>query len=296
MLLVVACNDSEITSPSSGALQLAPTTSAGVATAGHIAFVRNGDIYVMNADGSGIRRLTTGGAGQPAWSQDGKKLAFVRIQGGNADVYTMNADGTGVVRVTHASAYDGAPAWSPDGSKIAFASSRDGESRIYAMNANGTGVTLLTRHLLNQCTHPCAFVRSPAWSPSGEKIAFVHRFGDFGATRIEVVNSDGSGLTPLAAAGLATGVSWSRTDRIVFDRYTASTKWDIYVVKPDGTGLLALTHDTTTDEKPSWSPDGTRLAFASNRTLPWGIYAMNANGTGIARLSQGSGDQPAWGP
>jgi plastocyanin len=77
------------------------------------------DIYVINADGSGLTRLTTDAhSGNPAWSPDGRRIAFTR----GSEIYVMNADGSGATRLTNNPGQDNAPAWSPDGTKIAFAS------------------------------------------------------------------------------------------------------------------------------------------------------------------------------
>lgn len=84
-----------------------------------IAFVSyrdgNMEIYVMNADGSGVTRLTNhpGSDAHPAWSPDGRKIAFQSDRDGNSEIYVMNADGSGVTRLTYSPAYDGEPAWSP---------------------------------------------------------------------------------------------------------------------------------------------------------------------------------------
>ncbi|MCH8978080.1 MAG: PD40 domain-containing protein, partial [Armatimonadetes bacterium] len=114
-----------------------------------IAFVseRNGneEIYVMNMDGTGQRRLTNNPAvdSSPSFSPDGTKIAFSSTRDGDFEIYVMNADGTGQTNLTNSAAIDGNPSFSPDGSKIAFSSDRSGNQEVYVMNVDGTGLTRL---------------------------------------------------------------------------------------------------------------------------------------------------------
>jgi dipeptidyl aminopeptidase/acylaminoacyl peptidase len=108
----------------------------------------NEEIYVMNADGSNQKRLTTtrGDDNRPCFSPDGRKIAFTTNRHGNEEIYLMNADGTEQTRLTRSSRQDFSPCFSPDGSKIAFASDRvsSEEYEIYVMNADGSNPTRLT--------------------------------------------------------------------------------------------------------------------------------------------------------
>jgi hypothetical protein len=107
------------------------------------------EIWVINADGTGRRRLTTNNLvdANPAWSPDGSRIAFERCcVGGNSDVYVINADGTGLVRVTATPQNETDPTWAPDGSTIAFTvfPPGGGNRDVHSVNLDGTGERMLT--------------------------------------------------------------------------------------------------------------------------------------------------------
>ncbi|MBI4542840.1 MAG: PD40 domain-containing protein [Gemmatimonadetes bacterium] len=216
-----------------------------------LAFASRGDIYVINADGSGLRNLTNERAllaWDPAWSRDGTRLAFVS----RWDIYVVNADGSGVMRLTDHPAWDANPRWSPDGTKLAFLSERDDTLRrvdrrkeIYAINADGSGL----RNLTNDPADDCCF----AWSPDGSKLAFVSdRRGD---KEIYIVNSDGSGLTQYGFQGAEdTDPAWSLDGAMLAFASRVTGDFDIYVMNADGSGLRSLTDDPADDRFPVWLP------------------------------------------
>ncbi len=148
------------------------------------------EIFVMDADGSNITRLTTD-AGRnlsPAWSPDGRRIAFsATFDNQNDDIYVMNDDGSEIVNLTTspsgANYFNNFPAWSPDGRRIAFSSRWGANPGIYTMNADGSDVIRLTNFGEDS---------NLAWSPDGRRTAFSSYRG--GQSGIYVMNSDGSGI------------------------------------------------------------------------------------------------------
>ena len=146
-------------------------------------------LWLRNPDGVNLVRLTTGKDRDPVWSPDGKKIAFVRWDGGNADLFVLRKlangtwqDGVEVTRLTQHEADDMSPNWSPDARSIAFVSFRDGSAEIYSMRVDGSKQRRLTKNEADDLT--------PDWSSDGSQIAFVSSL--YGQSEIFVMNADGS--------------------------------------------------------------------------------------------------------
>lgn len=241
------------------------------------------DIYVMNANGSSQTRLTTDANDDcnASWSADGSKIVFQSFRNAvNCQVYTMNADGSGQTNISNNAVNDRQPSWSPDGTKIAFASDRDqpGFPSVYVMNANGTNQTRLT------FSGTSLRDEQPVWSPNGSKIAFA-------STRDSVTES------------------WTETDDYeileddgqTFPKSRLNINKEVYVMNPNGSSQTRLTNNLSNDDSPTWSTDGAKIVFRSERerdefdATPQ-IWTMNPDGSGQANLSN-SGDSdysPSW--
>jgi WD40 repeat protein len=245
----------------------------------------NTEIYTARADGSGQTRLLFNRDGthaeyiDPAWSPDGRRLAFASGPPGANQIYVMNADGSDRRRLTEGEGNPGRPAWSPDGRRLAFHSRQSGNSEIYVVNVDGSGPANPT----NLTNHPAEDLLA-TWSPDGGRIAFTSNRD--GRWQIYVMNADGSGQTRLThTAGFDVLGAWSPDGRQIAFHSNRDGNWEIYVMHPDGSGHIRLTRNDALDYLPAWSPDGRRLAFASNRDGNWEVYVMNADGSGQTNLT-----------
>ena len=271
--------------PQDGAVDV--NFSVGCVAVERIAYSYNGTIIVGRVDAAYSPGITAGFA--PAWSPNGTRLAYECGQ----DICAINADRTGFAQLTVGWAGNHHPTWSPDGSKIAFAATHAGVTELYVMTANGAGAARRTQGV--------GFVGSPAWSPDGTMIAFDCRV-DAGNDDLCSVNADGTGFARLTADPARDyGAAWKPDGSALAFATTRYGTDEIVLMGVNGSGVARIGAGLP-GLAPSWSPDGTQLAFVQVFQRDYDgdwytasvISTANADGSGVRNLTDG--DQPAWKP
>ena len=281
-----------------GATQVAQATYPG--GNGRLAFAinlnGNTDIYTVKPDGQGLRRITDDPAFEacPAYSADGKRIAYCSGQGSPAgvfEIWTMTKNGMDKQQLTHLGGSAIFPDFSPSGRRVAFGARPAGETNthIYAIRPDGTDLQQLTTGSWNDLY--------PAYSPNGRRIVFLS--SRTGTLQVWEMRADGSDQTQLTfdAAPKDQVPDWSpdgSTIAYVAD-VGAGPGGDIWLMNADGSDQHPLTSGPPNEYGAAWSPDGEQIAFLNldDRT----VYVMNADGTGRHAVSAG-GIQfvPGWQP
>lgn len=264
-------------------------------TDGRIVYMRTDraghwQIWVASSSLSGAKQLTHGrfDSGWAVWSPNGKRLAFDSNRADHTpnnaehvnDVFVMRAEGSGVKKLTNSKSASGDAAWSPNGRLIAFDSdrgSRKGYTSLYVMNANGRNVRRITK--------PAAPLSDyePRFSPDGTHLVFSRARGtaDQAPAAVFTIRLNGSGLHRLTSFALRAGATdWSPDGKsIVFEAYPNGPYGDIYTVAAAGGTPTNVTHDTTGQADPVWSPDGQKILFLDNG------FVNGVGRTGLATMS-----------
>ncbi len=271
-----------VTTATAGMTPTKPTNPEGV-----IAFYSdmdgNPEIYIMQADGSGLLRLTNDPAfdDSPTLSPDISQVVFLSARDDpdptfpdlKYEIYLVDIDGQNLHRLTETETGEDHPAWSPDGSKIIFDADYDGDGfyEIYTIDPDGTNLTRLTENAAND--------QFADWSPDGQQIAFSSdRNGNWD---IFVMNADGSNQQALTdSPDWELFPAWSPDgDQIAFNGLAPNSgNTDVFIMTADGNDILQLTDSLGFDENPVWSPDGSLIAFQTQRDGNFEIYLMKPDG------------------
>lgn len=260
------------------------------------------NVFTMSFTGDNVRRLTSDPVGgfEPAYSPDGKKIAYVGSPDRQTDIYVMNADGSHKRLLTDEAAIPGDalkdrnPAFSPGGRTIVFARGRgDFDYDLYKINVDGSNLAPVFRSPKRD--------EQPAWSPDGKRIAF--RYGN----RIATVRPDGNALEVF---GSGYEPDWSPDGTqltFAMDPPGSEVLAEVYKMNADGTEVTQLTNPDRSAQtyevgagSPVFSPGGGKIAFFDGRDGDLEIFMMNADGTREIQLTHNKYPvwdvEPAWQP
>ncbi|OUC12326.1 MAG: hypothetical protein B0A82_22890 [Alkalinema sp. CACIAM 70d] len=272
---------------------------------------QNSQIVTMSLDGLEARWLTRTPTAQtltanmdPAWSPDGRWIAFIAEQQDQVNLYVMDANGTNLTQLTHGGGLKLFPTWSPDSRSIAYMSNQEGSHDLYVVDVATRQSYRLTRSE--------GLEVAPTWSPDGRFITFVSdRDGNY-----ELYNLPVQGNLPLAVdqpirltnhPAVDTSPSWSPDSRwlaFISDRDNPNGVNSIYLLNVSTNQLVRLTDASSDCAAPTWSADGRLLAITQRIRRPdgrWGlsqIVIMTPDGKERDRLTdwqQIPETYPSWG-
>ena len=264
--------------------------------ASKIAFVSNGtgqkEIYSCEFDGYYPQQVTRNNEITlfPAWSSDGRYLAYTSYKKGKPDLFIRNVFDKTETRESSVTekGINITPAWVPGRFELAATLSFSGDQEIYLLTGSGKIIKRLTSMRGSDL--------SPTWSPDGKKFAFVSNRSGSAQIYIQDVAS-GKARRLTYEGNYNTQPSWSPLgDKIAFASQGADGRHNIFVIDVESQEQLQLTQEAGDNEGPSWSPDGSLIVFSSNREGPSRLYVMTAFGTDQRRLLAMKGEQtnPKW--
>ena len=248
------------------------------------------DLNVADADGYNPETIvsSTEPLMSPAWSPDGRKIAYVSFEGGQSAIYVQEVYTGQRQKVTGFKGINGAPAWSPDGRKLAMTLSKDGNPDIFVFDLSTRKLQAVTRHY--------AIDTEPAWSPDGRYLVFTSDRG--GKPQIYRVSAFGG-----------------RAERVTFQgsynaraSYSPDGKLLALVTREDGnyriavqdldSGVMQVLSQGSLDESPSFAPNGSMIIYASKSGHRGVLAAVSVDGRVRQRLALQEGDvrEPVWSP
>ena len=257
-------------------------------------------IWIVDVASGQARDLHVNSGAQAAFAPDGRRLA-VTVRNSDArqmDIVTVPVGGGEPTTVVTAPSIDWNPMWSPDGRYLYFSSDRSGSMNLWRVaidTASGA-----SRGEPEPVTTPSQFTAHPSISADGKLIAFSAVSITTNVARLT--------FDPAVAefkgepADVTTGSrAWSSPDpspdgkSVTF--YSAlNPSGDVYVARTDGTSLRQLTSDAAIDRVPRWAPDGGWIAFFSNRSGPYAVWKVHADGSGLQLMAEGASVYPTWSP
>jgi TolB protein len=282
-----------------------PTPSTQDGLSGHIVFTCQiykvqaaEQICIMNADGTGYRRLTAEDDIRhfyPSLSPDGHRVLYSAFRQANVfEIYSYDLEDGSVDRLTNRSGVLTAPEYSPDGQKIVYTrwTANSDKYQIIIMESNGN----------NPNNIPQLEGWDPTWSPDGKQILFAS--DRKGSIQLFAIKENGKGLHQISDLPSLRGRSdWSPDGGSIVTYFGESWQRELYIMNADGSNVRQLTPNGGNSQGPSFSPDGKWVAFTAyfdkyGDIHGCEIYVIRTDGTDLRRLTNNDycDYQPRWGP
>lgn len=254
------------------------------------------EIWAMDYDGENQHQVTHLGSISlsPRISPDNSRVAFSSLgrEGWSIRMYSLDLGRMVTFPGGSAGGSNLSPAWTSDGAKIAFSSSRSGDSEIWVSDATGGNL-----HRVTSLKGPNV---SPTWNPrTNSQIAFAG--GRTGEPQIYTMNEDGSNIQRLTDSGYAVSPSWAPNGGLLTFAWKRNYGpgdpggRDIYIFEIATMHWLQLTHESGSNDFPSWSPDGRHIVFQRTNGRHTQIWSMLADGTHQQQLTKaGDNSMPNW--
>jgi TolB protein len=255
-------------------------------------------ICIMNADGSGFRRLTTDNNRQhyyPSLAPDGQSALYAAFREANIyEIYEMNINSGEVKQLTNKNGVVNGPEVSPDGKSIVY--------KIWTVYSDRNIIMLMDRNGDNKNNIPHAEGWDPTWSPDGKYILFASDMD--GSTQLYTIRADGKQLKKISNLPAIRGRSdWSTDGQYIVTYSGEPWHREVYIMNADGTNARVLSPAGGNSQGPSISPDGNWVAFTAYFDHPGDdhgceIYIMRIDGSDLRRLTDNDycDYQPRWGP
>lgn len=214
------------------------------------------DIWSVRPDGQALHQLTDAPGRDicPAYSADGKQIAFCSDRSGSFEIWAMKANGKQQRQVTHLHSYAVFPDFSPDGTQLAFSARPfgGGNTDLWQVPVSGGAPTQLT-------ATPDTLEENPVWSPDGSKLLFVRIAGDFSGGQLWLMDVTTGQETQLTfdPTFKDQAPDWSPDG----SRIAYAAEQDIWLMNADSSGQVNLTHSSYVEFGAAFSPDGSRIAF-----------------------------------
>jgi TolB protein len=282
-----------------------PSPSPADGLTGHIVFTcqifkvqASNQICIMNADGTGFRRLTTNDSKQhfyPSLAPDGKSVLYSAfLETDNYEIYELVLDSGSVNRLTNIYGVETAPEFSPNGSSLTYAKWNASTEHFQIIVANRNGS--------NPINVPRVNGWDPTWSPDGKKILFAS--DSRGPIQLYTVDLDGRNMTAITNLPAIRGRSdWSADGNYIVTYSGPAWNRELFIMNADGSNSHQLTPSGGNSQGPSFSPDGKWVAFTAyfdkyGDDHGCEIYIIRIDGTDLRRLTNNDycDYQPRWGP